>query len=153
MAAGLNKVTLIGNLGKDPEVRFSQSGVAVCNFSLAVTERRKTGDSWGDHTEWMNIVVFGKSGENAGKYLKKGSQTCIEGKLQTRKWQDREGKDRWTTEILANQVLFLGSRGETRSDVAGSYGSNQSSTPSTKASSNYSSPPADAMMEEDDIPF
>lgn len=108
MARGVNKVILIGNLGRDPEVRYTQQGTAVANFSLATTERQKVKGEWEDVTEWHNIVVFGKSAENADKYLSKGSQVFIEGRIQTRKWQDREGKDRTTTEIIANAIQFLG---------------------------------------------
>lgn len=154
MASGLNKVTLIGNLGKDPEVRFTQGGMAVCSFSLAVTERRKEGDTWGDHTEWFNIVSFGKTAENIGKFLKKGRQTFVEGRLQTKKWQDREGKDRYTTEVVANQVLFLGNR-ETNGDS--SYTRNDSDTsasrPSWGAPAASTAAAAQSMVEEDEIPF
>jgi len=108
MARGVNKVILIGNLGRDPEVRYTQSGTAVCSFSLATTERTKSGGEWTDHTEWHNIVIFGKSAENVEKYLNKGSSVYIEGRIQTRKWQDKEGNDRTTTEIIGNTIQFLG---------------------------------------------
>ncbi len=116
MAGGVNKVILIGNLGADPEVRFTPSGQAVANFRIA------TNESWTDksgqkqeRTEWHRIVVWGKLGELCGEYLKKGRQCFIEGRLQTREWTDKEGKKNWTTEIVANNVQFLGSgpgRGE-----------------------------------------
>jgi single-strand DNA-binding protein len=128
MARGVNKAILIGNLGKDPEVRYTQGGTAVCNFSLATTERQKKGDEWVDHTEWHNIVVFGKSAENCQQYLKKGSTAYIEGRIQNRKWQDKEGKDRYTTEIVAQSIQFLGGRpsgggGSSSADAGGgSYG-------------------------------
>jgi single-strand DNA-binding protein len=99
----VNKAILLGRLGKDPELRMTSSQTAVCNFSLATTERHKEGEK----TEWHNVIAFGKTAENCGKYLVKGSQVHIEGKIQTRKWQDKEGKDRYTTEILANSVTFL----------------------------------------------
>lgn len=110
MAGGVNKVILIGNLGKDPEVRFTPSGQAVANFSIATT------DSWTDkttgqkqeRTEWHRIVVWGKQGEHCGEYLKKGRQCYVEGRLQTREWTDKEGKKKYTTEVVANTVQFLG---------------------------------------------
>lgn len=114
MARGVNKVLLIGLLGKDPETRYTQGGTAVCNFSLATTERIKRGDKYEDATEWHSIVVFGKSAENCQQYLKKGSSAYIEGRIQTRKWQDKEGKDRYTTEIVAQTIQFLGGGKESR---------------------------------------
>jgi len=106
---GVNKVILIGNLGKDPEMRYSAQQLAICSFSLATGERRKDqSGNWVDHTEWHNIVVFGKTAENCSQYLKKGRQAYIEGSIRTRKWQDKEGKDRYTTEIIANTVQFIG---------------------------------------------
>lgn len=99
----VNKAILLGRLGKDPELRMTSSQTAVCNFSLATTERTKEGDK----TEWHNVICFGRTAEICSKYLAKGSQVYIEGKIQTRKWQDKEGKDRYTTEILANSVTFL----------------------------------------------
>lgn len=117
MARGVNKVILIGNLGKDPEIRYTQSGTAVGSFSLATTERQKKNDEWIDHTEWHNIVVWGKLAENAEKFLKKGSTVYIEGRLQTRKWQDKDGRDRYTTEIVCQNMQFLnGGRDNKRSD-------------------------------------
>lgn len=114
MASGVNKVILVGNLGKDPEVRYVQSGNAVCTLRLAVTERRKDGDGWKDHTEWMDVVTFGKTAENAGQYLQKGRQIYVEGRLQTRQYKDKEGNERYRTEVVANQVLFLGGGGGER---------------------------------------
>ena len=108
MARGVNKVILIGNLGRDPELRYTQGGTAVANFSLATTERIKREGEWTDHTEWHNIVVFGKAAENCSNFLQKGASAFIEGRIQTRKWKDRDGNDRTTTEILANNIQFLG---------------------------------------------
>ncbi len=113
MARGVNKVILVGNLGRDPEVRYSPNGGAVATLSLA------TSDSWKDKntgeqvekTEWHRIVMFRRLAEIAGEYLKKGSKVYIEGKLQTRKWQDQNGRDRYTTEIVANEMQMLDSRG------------------------------------------
>lgn len=120
MAAGINKVILIGRLGQDPEVRYTSNGGAVANFSLATSE------SWTDkqgakqeRTEWHRIVVWGKLGELCGQYLSKGRQAFIEGKLQTRDWTDKEGGKRYTTEVVAQNVQFLGSPGERTGDRAG----------------------------------
>ncbi len=113
MSEGVNKVILVGNLGKDPEVTYTQGGAAKCKFSLATGERRKNGDEWEDHTEWHNVVVWGKQGENVGKYLSKGRQVFIEGKIQTRSWDDEKtGQKRYMTEINAHRVTFLGGQGE-----------------------------------------
>jgi len=112
MARGVNKVILIGNLGRDPEIRYSPSGQAVANVTLATSESWKdknTGEKQ-ERTEWHRVVFFGRLAEIAGEYLKKGSQVFIEGRLQTRKWQDKEGNDRYTTEIVANEMQMLGSR-------------------------------------------
>ncbi len=108
----MNKVILIGRLGGDPEVRFSASGTAVCNFSLATSHKFK--DKQGqqqEQTEWHKLVAFGRTAEVCGEYLKKGSQAAIEGRLQTRKWQDKEtGADRYSTEIIVEHLEMLGSR-------------------------------------------
>ncbi len=113
MARGVNKVILIGNLGRDPEVRYSPSGSAVANVTLATSESWKDKNSGEkqEKTEWHRVVFFGRLAEIAGEYLKKGSQVFVEGRLQTRKWQDKEGHDRYTTEIVANEMQMLGSRG------------------------------------------
>ena len=113
MARGINKVILIGNLGQDPEVRFTPSGTAVANLNLA------TSDTWMDRqsgqrqerTEWHRVVLFNKTAEIAQQYLKKGSKVYIEGRLQTRKWQDQNGQDRYSTEVVANDMQMLDSRG------------------------------------------
>lgn len=129
---GINKVMLLGNLGKDPEMRYTPQQMAVAQFSLATGERKKDqSGQWVDHTEWHNIVVFGKTAENCARFLKKGRQAFIEGRIRTRKWQDKEGKDRYTTEILADNVQFVGgAKGEGSSDVE--Y-SSESSNPSVLA--------------------
>ena len=117
MAGGVNKVILIGNLGADPEVRFTPSGQAVANFRIA------TNESWTDksgqkqeRTEWHRIVVWGKLAELCGEYLKKGRQCFVEGRLQTREWTDKEGKKNYTTEVVANNVQFLGGGGGGRGE-------------------------------------
>ncbi len=113
MARGVNKVILIGNLGKDPEVRYMPNGGAVANVTLATSEswKDKTSGENQEKTEWHRVVMFRRLAEIAGEYLKKGSKVYIEGKLQTRKWQDKEGKDHYTTEIIANEMQMLDSRG------------------------------------------
>lgn len=104
----LNRWQGIGNLGRDPDARTTQSGLTVCNFSLAVNERQKKGEEWVDHTEWVSVVAMGKLAENVVKFCQKGKQVYVEGRLQTRKWQDKAGQDRWTTEVVASEVKFLG---------------------------------------------
>jgi single-strand DNA-binding protein len=108
--AGVNKVIIIGNLGKDPEVRYTQGGSAVANLRLAVSERRKEGEEWKEHTEWIPVVCFGKTAEHAGQYLAKGRQVYVEGRMQTREYLDKQGVKRWSTEVLAHTVTFIGSR-------------------------------------------
>jgi single-strand DNA-binding protein len=112
MARGVNKVILVGNLGKDPEVRYAPSGQAIANCTIATSEswKDKTSGEKQERTEWHRIVFFGRLAEIAGEYLKKGSQIYVEGRLQTRKWQDKEGHDRYTTEVVANEMQMLGSR-------------------------------------------
>jgi len=109
MAQGINKVILIGNLGNDPELKSIPSGNSVCEFSLATNESwtDKSGQKQ-DRTEWHRIVVWGKTGENCAKYLSKGRQCYVEGRLRTRSWEDKEGNKRYTTEIVASTVQFLG---------------------------------------------
>ncbi len=112
MARGINKVTIVGNLGQDPEVRYTTSGSAVTNISVATSESWKDKNTGEDvvKTEWHRIVFFGRLAEIAGEYLKRGSQVYIEGKLQTRKWQDQNNQDRYTTEIVANEMQMLGGK-------------------------------------------
>ncbi|HEY6599606.1 MAG TPA: single-stranded DNA-binding protein [Pseudomonadales bacterium] len=113
MARGINKVILIGNLGRDPETRYTQGGSAVTNLRVATAESwkdRQTGEQQ-ERTEWHSVVCFARLGEIAGEYLRKGSKVYIEGRLQTRKWQDKEGHDRYSTEIVANEMQMLDSRG------------------------------------------
>jgi single-strand DNA-binding protein len=109
--ASVNKVILIGNLGRDPETRYMPDGGAITNISIATTEtwKDKNGDKQ-EKTEWHRVAFFGKLAEIAGEYLKKGSQVYVEGRLQTRKWQDKDGNDKYTTEIVADRMQMLGSR-------------------------------------------
>ena len=152
MARGVNKVILVGNLGKDPEMRYMPSGDAVANFSIATTESwndRQSGEKV-EKTEWHNIVVFRKLAEICGEYLRKGSQVYIEGKLQTSKWQDKAtGTDRYKTEIVCNEMQMLGGRagaGMPESRPAGQ--APQSASPQPQQTS---SAPANDF--DDDIPF
>jgi single-strand DNA-binding protein len=154
MARGINKVILVGNLGKDPEVRYSPNGQAVANVTLATSESWKdknTGDKQ-ERTEWHRVVFFGKLAEIAGEYLKKGAQVYVEGRLQTRKWQDKDGADRYTTEIVASEMQMLGSR---QGHGAPSDSFNQDvPTGSTKPAKPESRAPATASAGlDDDIPF
>ena len=112
--ASVNRVILIGNLGKDPETRYAPSGDAICNITLATTDtwRDKATGEKREATEWHRVVFFGKLAEIAGQYLKKGSQVYLEGKLKTRKWQDKDGADRYTTEINADELKMLGGKGD-----------------------------------------
>ena len=113
MARGINKVILIGNLGADPETRSMPSGMTVANIRIATSEswKDKQSGEQQERTEWHNVALFGRLGEIAAEYLRKGSQVYIEGSLRTRKWQDKEGRDRYTTEIIANDMQMLGGRG------------------------------------------
>lgn len=151
MAKGINKVILIGNLGKDPEVRHMPSGGGVANLTLATSESwkdKQTGEKQ-EKTEWHRVVMFGRLGEIAGEYLKKGSKVYIEGRLQTKKWQDNNGNDRYTTEIVANEMQMLDSRG------GSAEFSNPGGSPKSNAAPAMQGAPSSQAMEEfdDDIPF
>jgi len=152
MARGLNKVMLIGNLGSDPEIRHTNSGMAVATFSLATAESwkdRETGESK-DRTEWHRIVFFGRVAEIVEQYLKKGSQIYVEGRLQTRKWQDRDGNDRYTTEIVGSDMQMLGSRRNDFTETDGLKG--DSDAPSKPERTTAEDVGSDKFI-EDDIPF
>ncbi|HXG28531.1 MAG TPA: single-stranded DNA-binding protein [Nevskiales bacterium] len=153
MARGVNKVILIGNLGRDPEVKYMPSGSAVCNVTLATSESWKDKESGEkkDRTEWHNVVFFGKLAEIAGEYLKKGSQVYVEGSLRTRKWQDKEGKDRYTTEIVVSDMQMLGGRGG--GSATASYDDEPAVRPA--AARAKAKPAMDAGNDslDDDIPF
>ena len=139
----INKVILVGNLGRDPEVRYTPSGVAVANFTIATSERWKdkaTGEMQ-ERTEWHRIVAWGKLGEICGEYLSKGRQVYIEGRIQTREWEDKEGIKRYNTEIVANEMKMLGTRD--------SGGASRPSAPAQVPE--YSGPPLPG--EDDDIPL
>lgn len=109
---GINKAILLGHLGADPEIRYSANGLAIAQLRIATTERVQAGEgNWEDRTEWHRVVVFGKRAESCGNYLNKGSQVYIEGRIQTRQWEDQQGNKRYSTEIVAFDVLFLGKSG------------------------------------------
>ena len=148
MARGINKVILVGNLGADPETRAMPSGSSVTNIRIATTESWKdknTGDQQ-ERTEWHSIAFFGRLAEIAGEYLNKGSQVYVEGKLRTRKWQDREGNDRWTTEVVANELQMLGGR-------AGAGAPAQGAAPTAPPQSSGDTPQDTSTPFDDDIPF
>lgn len=168
MARGINKVILIGNLGKDPETRYMPSGGAVTNLTLATSETwkdKQTGQPQ-ERTEWHRVVFFNRLAEIAAEYLKKGSKVYIEGSLRTRKWQDQSGQDKYTTEIVANEMQMLDSRGgaggssgyddsmqqQGPSGGQGGYSKPQQQQPSAASSNNSSTDPGFDSF-DDDIPF
>ena len=147
MARGVNKATLIGNLGADPEIRYTNSGSAVANVRLATAESwrdRESGEQQ-ERTEWHRVVFFGRLAEIVEQYLRKGSQVYVEGRIQTRKWQDRDGNDRYTTEIVANEMQMLGGRG------GGSSGGDMAESSDEAPAKSATEPPLDDF--DDDIPF
>ncbi len=158
MARGINKVILVGNLGQDPETKAMPSGMTVCNLRIATSESwkdKQTGEMK-EQTEWHSVAMFGRLAEIAGEYLRKGSQVYIEGRLRTRKWQDKEGRDRYTTEIVANEMQMLGSRGgmgggEGRSESRAAGGGGRG------GEGGYSDAPrgggSSDQFDDDDIPF
>jgi single-strand DNA-binding protein len=157
MARGVNKVILIGHLGADPETRAMPSGMQVANLRLATTEswKDKTSGEQQERTEWHSVALFGRLGEIAAEYLRKGSQVYIEGRLRTRKWQDKEGRDRYTTEIVGSEMQMLGGRGG-GSGGGGGYSDapSGSSTPAEGASGGASRGAGGSQEEfDDDIPF
>jgi single-strand DNA-binding protein len=148
MARGINKVIIVGNLGGDPETRYMPSGSAVTNITVATNESwkdKQTGEQK-DRTEWHKVAMFNRLAEVAAEYLRKGSQVYIEGKLRTRKWQDKNGQDRWTTEIVADEMQMLGGRG--------GGGGGSASMSSGQDSGPPSAPPQAGPDDfDDDIPF
>ena len=146
MARGINKVILVGNLGQDPDTRYMPSGSAVTNLRIATSEQwkdKQTGEQK-ERTEWHNVAMFGRLAEISAEYLRKGSQVYIEGKLRTRKWQDKQGNDRWTTEVIADEMQMLGGRG------GGSPMMSDSRAPGREVAD---SGPGGAGDFDDDIPF
>jgi len=141
----INKVILVGNLGRDPEIRYTPSGMAVANFTIATSEKWKDKQSgeMQERTEWHRIVAWGRLGEICGEYLSKGRQVYIEGRLQTRQWE-KDGVTRYTTEVVAAEMKMLGAKGQ---GGGGSQSNDQSSVPE------YSGPPIPGSQDDDDIPF
>ena len=149
MARGINKVIIVGNLGNDPDTRYMPSGSAVTNLSVATNESwkdKQTGEQK-DRTEWHRVAMFGRLAEIAAEYLRKGSQVYIEGRLRTRKWQDQNGNDRWTTEIIADEMQMLG--GRTGAGAPASMGGSMGDAPPPQRPSSQTSN-GDF---DDDIPF
>lgn len=151
MAKGLNKVFLLGNVGKDPEIRSTAGGMTIASFSLATADRKKEGTGWVDTTEWHNIVCFQRTAEIVRDYVKKGSQILVEGKITNRSWDDKEsGQKRYKTEILVNELTLLG--GKSGGESTGGY--SKSNTSSYDQRTPASQPDyADAGITDDDIPF
>ena len=160
MARGINKVILVGNLGGDPEVRYTAGGSAVANINIATSDQwtdKQTGQK-NERTEWHRVVMFNRLGEIAGEYLRKGSKVYIEGRLQTRKWQDQNGQDRWTTEIVANEMQMLSGRGDSggASDFNQAPPANTNTPPQPPQQSGGSAPAqggGNLDDFDDDIPF
>ena len=162
MARGINKVILVGNLGADPETRYTASGSAITNIRLATSESwrdKQTGENQ-ERTEWHRIVFFNRLAEIAGEYLRKGSQVYVEGSLRTRKWQDQSGQDRYTTEIVGNEMQMLGARGggggdyDQRPASGGFRDAPQQSAPKqAPAKQQAAAAPAEDNFTDDDIPF
>jgi single-strand DNA-binding protein len=159
MARGINKVIVVGNLGGDPETRYMPSGAAVTNLTVATNESwkdKQTGEQK-DRTEWHKVAMFGRLAEIAAEYLRKGSQVYIEGKLRTRKWQDQQGNDRWTTEIIADEMQMLGGRGGGGASGGGSGGGGGASAGRNEAPAPAPGPepsgPSSSDDFDDDIPF
>ncbi len=148
--ASLNKVMLIGNLGKDPEVRYTTSGQAVASFNLATSEKfkNKSGEME-ERTEWHRVTLWGKLAEIAGEYLAKGRTVYIEGRLQTRKWTDRDGNDKYTTEIVGDRMQMLGGKGEAGSGSASGGARRPAASGVADTTVSYEEPP----FQDDDIPF
>ncbi|MEL7023082.1 MAG: single-stranded DNA-binding protein [Pseudomonadota bacterium] len=147
MARGINKVILVGNLGQDPETRYMPSGGAVTNLRIATSESwkdKQTGEPQ-ERTEWHSIAMFGRLAEISAEYLRKGSQVYIEGKLRTRKWQDKNGNDRYTTEVIADEMQMLGSRGGAGAPMSGGQQRSAQQAPAQQ--------PAAVSDFDDDIPF
>ena len=160
MARGINKVILVGNLGKDPEIRYSASGAAIANITIATSDNwkdKQTGEKQ-ERTEWHRVVFFNRLAEVVGEYLKKGSQVYVEGRLQTRKWQDKDGQDRYTTEIVASEMQMLGGRGGSavpdQSSNAGSGAPDRTQRPSAHPAPPDSQDNSGGFDNfDDDIPF
>lgn len=157
--AGINKVILIGNLGSDPEIKYTQGNVPVANLRVATTERwqDRSSSEWQEKTEWHRVVAWRALAERAQRFLRKGKQVYIEGRLETRKWQDRDGNDRYTTEIIARTLMILGRReeGEGGEGGPGGSGGGDRSYGGPQSGGDFNPPPMDPTgpIEDDDLPF
>lgn len=154
MARGINKAILVGNLGQDPELRYTGSGTAVCNMRIATNESYKDASGeWVERTEWHNVVAWGRLAEICNEYLRKGSQAYFEGSLQTRQWEDRDGNTKYTTEVKAREMMLLGGRGDNGGSFGGSSGG--SSAKKEKATTAADSGKNDdyTFEPDDDLPF
>ena len=149
MARGLNKVMLIGNLGSDPEIKYLPKGTAIANLRLATSESRKNSDGeWQDSTEWHRVVMYGRQAETCKDYLKKGSKVFIEGRIQTRSWDDQSGQRHYSTEIIGNFMIML----DPRSKDAASSGQSRHDT-QHNVDAGQDSQPSDVPQADDDLPF
>ena len=158
----VNKCTLIGNLGKDAEIRNTGGGMAIANLRLATTDRRKGADGeWADHTEWHAVVCFGKTAEVMEKYGKKGKMLYIEGRIQTREYTDKDGNKRWSTEIVANEIRMLGGKADEGSatgrqdgqDRSGTSGRASAGSGNARSAAGTQAPQGGGSPGDDDIPF
>ena len=155
-----NRVTLLGRLGRDPEVRYAQSGTTVATLNLATDERRPDGNGgWKNETEWHRVVLFGKQADLAKQYLTKGREVLIEGSLRTRQWQDKDGQKRWTTEVVAQNMRFVGGRGGTGAGSPGGESASQrggeemAATAAPVGADDYGSEFTGSTGDDSDIPF
>ena len=155
MAKGVNKVFLLGNVGKDPEIRSTAGGTLVATFGLATADRRKDQQgNWQDTTEWHNIVVYGRTAEIVRDYVKKGKELFIEGRIQSRSWDDKEsGQKKYRTEIIVNELTLLGGGGQGRGEGAGTGSYSRSNTSSFDQRTPSQPDYADQGITDDDIPF
>ena len=162
MNQGINKIILIGNLGNEPEIRYAPGGDCIANFSVATSESwkdKQTGQRQ-ERTEWHRVVAFRRLGEICGEYLRKGSKVCLEGKLQTRKWQDKQGNDRYTTEIVARDIQILDSRSDQDAQQGGHNAERARQQVKQAVAGDtmvthpqQSMPPQSGSFEDDDLPF
>ncbi len=155
MARGINKVILVGNLGADPETRYTASGSAVTNIRIATTEGwrdKNTGENQ-ERTEWHRVVFFGKLAEIAGEYLRKGGQVYVEGSLRTSKWQGQDGQDRYTTEVIADEMQMLGGRGDNQSSGNSGFRDKPKQQPADSPEPAGAVADSGADFKDDDIPF
>ena len=153
----VNKVTLIGNLGKDAEIR-NGGGTTIANLRLATTDRRKAQDgTWQDHTEWHSVVAFGKTAEVMERWGKKGKMLYVEGRLQTREYNDKDGNKRWSTEVVANEIRMLGGKGEGEGQSSGTGGQSRDTAPDRSRSTGQRQPEGPAQSDgwggDDEVPF